>query len=167
MSNCLVVVDVQEGFISEQTSEVPKKVVGLMESDVFDHVVATRYENIEDSPFVRFLGWKDFFDEASRKVYSGVLERAEQVFPKTTYTCFTSQFIRYIERNSIDELYIAGIDTDCCVLASATDAFERGIRPVVMANYCASNGGAQSHDAALRVMERTIGPAQINYSTVV
>lgn len=63
-------------------------------------------------------------------------------------------------------LYLVGIDTDCCVLKTATDLFERGIRPIVLEHYCASNGGEDSHKAALRVMERTIGRNQIAYGEV-
>ena len=55
-----------------------------------------------------------------------------------------------------------GIDTDCCVLQSVADCFERNIPFEVLLYYCASNGGADSEEAALRVMRRTIGTACMN-----
>ncbi|MFT9057807.1 MAG: isochorismatase family protein, partial [Ethanoligenens sp.] len=66
--------------------------------------------------------------------------------------------------NNINKLYFVGIDTDCCVLKSATDCFERNIPFEVLINYCATNGGKESQDAAIRVMQRTIGKKNINSS---
>lgn len=66
-------------------------------------------------------------------------------------------------QNNITEAYIAGIDTDCCVLATAISLFEHNIRPVVLEQYCVSNGGDVSHQAAITVLERTIGLNQIYF----
>ena len=54
-------------------------------------------------------------------------------------------------------MFICGIDTDCCVLTTAVNLFEVGIRPIVLTQYCASNGGESSHQAALTCMGRLIG----------
>lgn len=79
---------------------------------------------------------------------------------RTLFSC--DKYVEAIEKyKKAIEQYIAGIDTDCCVLATATSLFERNIRPVVLAHYCASNGGERSHAAALTVLERTIGAQQI------
>lgn len=69
----------------------------------------------------------------------------------------------FLMKNDVKEVYIAGIDTDCCVLKTAIDIFERNIRPIVLIDYCASNGGDESHRSAIRVLERTIGKKQIVY----
>ena len=46
-------------------------------------------------------------------------------------------------------------------MTTAVGLFERGIRPVVLEHYCASNGGARSHAAALLALERLIGKEHI------
>lgn len=90
-----------------------------------------------------------------------VEQKATFIVEKTTYSACNPEVIDILNKMRIKEVYIAGIDTDCCVLATATSLFERNIRPVVLVHYCASNGGERSHAAALTVLERTIGAQQI------
>lgn len=54
---------------------------------------------------------------------------------------------------------MAGIDTDCCVMKTALDLFEIGIKPIVLSHYCASTGGNNIHLAALDMLKRNIGEA--------
>lgn len=56
-----------------------------------------------------------------------------------------------------ESLFICGIDTDCCVISTAVNLFEIGIRPIVLTQYCASNGGESSHQATLTCLGRLIG----------
>lgn len=157
MSNCLVIVDVQRGFLSDLTNQVPKKLNELVSHRHFDHIVATQFKNAPESPYERFLGWKDLEDAEQQTLDPFVASVTERVFPKNGYSCFTDEFVDFLKSNGIDELYIAGIDTDCCVLTSAIEAFERNIQAHVILSCCASNGGEKSHDAAILVLERCVG----------
>ena len=129
---CLLVVDVQNGFVSNKTEMVLPRIKESPEIEVI--------------PFVESL--------------------SSAVIRKTTYTACTEDVLSLLRENSIDEVYICGIDTDCCVLASAIGLFEQNIRPVVLEYYCASNGGKKSHEAALTVLERTIGKQQIIHGQI-
>jgi len=165
MASCLVLIDVQNGFVSERTAHIPGKIVQLLRSGCrFDHVVATQFVNTdsEESPYIRLMGWRGLLSEDSQRLHSLIAELPERVFRKQIYSCFTPEFEEYIRERNIDKLYFAGIDTDCCVLKSASDCFERNISFEVLVNYCASNGGETSHQAAITVMYRTIGGNQIN-----
>ena len=55
-------------------------------------------------------------------------------------------------------VFILGFDTECCVLTTATDFFESGIRPFVLTYYCGSHDGDRFHNAGLISMEHLIGP---------
>ena len=44
------------------------------------------------------------------------------------------------------EVYICGINTDYCVLATALDAFNRGLKPVVVADAVTSVDGRAAHE---------------------
>ncbi|WP_408634333.1 cysteine hydrolase family protein [Mycoplasmopsis fermentans] len=68
---------------------------------------------------------------------------------------------KYYKSVKPEEIYICGIDTDCCVQATAVNLFEKRIRPIVLSNYCASNGGPESHEAALKTLSRAIGKENI------
>lgn len=64
------------------------------------------------------------------------------------------------------KVYLAGVDTDCCVLTTATSLFENNIRPIVLTKYCASNGGPQSHEAGILCLKRLIGEKQLFHKTI-
>lgn len=161
MNTCLVIVDVQNGFVSRRTGYVPRRICTLIRECHFDHVVATRFVNSMVSPYVKLLGWTGLMENGEQALSDIPIESVERVFTKRGYTCFTPAFCRFIHEKKVDRLVLCGIDTDCCVLKSAIDAFERGIRCDVVCDCCASNGGGKSHNAALLVLRRTIGAARL------
>lgn len=165
MINCLVIIDVQEGFMKNpETKKVPDNLELLLKKQYFDHIVCTKFINCPGSPYEKLMGWSGLRDIKSQKIAPYVEKISEKIFEKQVYTCFVPEFEEYLLKNKIEKLYFLGVDTDCCVLKSASDCFERNIPFEVLINYCASNGGDKSHNAAIRVMERTIGKNCINYS---
>lgn len=164
MNNCLVIVDVQRGFmIDTDTKEIPKKIEYLLRKMRFDHIVCTQYYNEDGSPFDTLMGWNELKDLESQEVDKYVMEVSERVFRKNIYTCFNQEFEEYIRLNNIDKLYFVGIDTECCVLKSCADCFEKNIQLEVLVNYCASTGGKSSHYAGITVMKRLLGSNAINF----
>jgi nicotinamidase-related amidase len=157
----LLVVDVQNGFISERTRFVVPRIISLISSKKFENVAFTQFTNSDASPYERILNWFRLKSEEEQLIAEELRDTTQLVFIKTGYTVVNDEFKRYVSDKKIHTIYVAGIDTDCCVLASAISIFEMGIRPIVLAHYCASNGGVESHQAALRVLDRVIGPDQI------
>ena len=41
-------------------------------------------------------------------------------------------------------VFIVGFDIECCVLMTAADLFENGIRPIVLTKYCGASGGEEA-----------------------
>ncbi|MCL2461584.1 MAG: cysteine hydrolase [Defluviitaleaceae bacterium] len=76
---------------------------------------------------------------------------------KTRYSAFagTDLFIRLRERG-IDEIYVAGVCTDICVLHTLVDAYNLGFKLNVCANAVASFDQA-GHEWALRHFEGSLG----------
>lgn len=164
MSDCLVIIDVQKGFMQHaDTLEIPGKIESLLKKKSFDHVVSTQFYNEEGSPFDHLMGWRDLMDSESQTLPEEIVAASEKIFRKPIYSCFIPEFETYIKEHQIDMLYFVGIDTDCCVLKSCADCFERNIPFEVLINYCASSGGEKSHHAAITVMERTIGRERMNF----
>lgn len=160
MNNILIVVDVQNGFTRyEQTFEVSKKIVDLTNKGLFDYVIATRFLNKEGSQYARILNWHRLINRPEIDLVSGL--EYDYVVDKWIYTCVNDEFIKLLKEKNHGvkpkHIFVCGIDTDCCVLKVATDLFEYGIMPIVLSNYCDSNGGPKSHEAGLLVMERLIG----------
>ena len=72
-----------------------------------------------------------------------------EICDKTTFSAFPSApFRAALERRRADTLVIAGAETDVCVLATALDAIDRGIRVVVVADAVTSLSAA-GHRATL------------------
>lgn len=161
MSSCLLVIDLQNGFVSQATEHVLPRIEALMSGGMFDHVVATRFVNVEGSPYRRLMGWAKLSSPPETDLVPFVERLSERVFEKHVYTAVNDEFLAYLDVVGADKVFICGIDTDCCVMKTAVDLFERNRDVSVLAHYSASNGGEASHVAALKVLERQISGGRI------
>lgn len=157
MISCLVIIDVQNGFLTNETNNVPDRIKELLSREKFDHIVATKYMNHEGSPCYKQLNWTSLMTKESQALDKYVESISERVFEKDTYSCFTDEFKEYLKKENITDLHFVGIDTDCCVLGSLYDAFDAGYNYKVYLDCCASCGGKKQHDSAVVVMERVFG----------
>jgi len=161
MNICLLIVDVQNGFISQETKHILPRLEHLCESNLINHIYLTQFKNDMDGPYRRILKWSKLSTDPELEIYSPLKKYAEKIFKKSTYTSVSNDFVQIIKNNQIDAILIAGIDTDCCVLTTAADLFQLNIIPIVLTEYCASNGGSLSHNSAIVVLKRLIGEDQI------
>lgn len=113
--------------------------------------------NTAGSPWVNFLHWQHLISEEERNLVGSLQPFAEVVFDKYTYSGINQATIAFLKHHKIATVFLCGIDTDCCVMVTAVDLFEQLIRPCVLTYYSASNGGQESHAAAVRVLGRLIG----------
>jgi|LSQX01.3.fsa_nt_gb nicotinamidase-related amidase len=160
MNNILIVVDVQNGFIRNQsTNDVSKRIIELTSYGYFDTIFATRFINKEGSQYTRMLNWHRLISSPDIDLVEGI--HADIIIDKLIYTCVNQSFITTLSEINNGQcpshIFICGIDTDCCVLKIASDLFEQGIMPIVLSDYCSSNGGEESHEAGLLVLSRTTG----------
>lgn len=161
MSSCLFVIDVQNGFINHNTSHVIGRIQQLIERNIFDHVLFTRFVNSKDGPFVKYLNWDRFFEDHEIDIVKDLKIFANNVFDKKVYTSINDETIAFLKQKNISKAFVCGIDTECCVLATALDLFQINIKPMVLAYYAASKAGQEVHDAALTVLKRMIGSSNI------
>lgn len=160
---CLFVIDVQNGFVSDKTRMVLPKIKQLMSCFDDGIIIATQFINTENSGFTDIMHWERLKTTPEIDLIPFVKEKATYIIRKPTYSACTDDVMQLLLNNTVTEAYLAGIDTDCCVLSTAISLFERNIKPIVLEQYCASNGGDISHQAAITVLERTIGLKQINF----
>lgn len=164
MNSILIVVDVQNGFTRyAQTQALAKKLAALTNSGLFDKVIATRFLNREGSQYVKFMHWRRLMDSPDIDLAEGI--RADKVVDKWIYTCVDDSFMALLKELNNDEMpthvFVCGADTDCCVLKTSTDLFEKGIMPLVLTQYCDSNAGPKAHEAGIMVMSRLVGKQSI------
>jgi nicotinamidase-related amidase len=166
----LVVVDVQNGFITEHSKPVVPVIVDLVRrwQAARGDVVFSRYLNYAGSPFERLIGWTKMVDSPETDF---VGELAPYVGPHTPvvdkhiYTLFTPEGTHLVDERGWTDLYLCGIDTDSCVLKTAVDAFERDLTPWILKDACASHAGPEAHAAGLFIAGRFIGTNHIIQTT--
>jgi nicotinamidase-related amidase len=163
MSQPLLVVDVQRGFINDFTRHIPSRIVRLIESGEFAPLLFTVFINSPESPYHRLLDWHACAGPPDTELVAELapLAATENVFEKRGLTGVPDELAERLRRDRIEEISLVGIDTDMCVLKVAMDLFDAGIEPIVLLDCCASTAGLQAHLAGLAILSRNIGPHQL------
>ncbi len=162
----LVIVDVQNGFVREQSAHVVPLIVDLVarwQAEGGD-TVFTQYFNYPGSPFEHFFGWRRLQSSPETDIVPDLqpyAERATAVLDKRIYSAFTTDGAELIAQRGWTDLYVCGIATESCVLKTVVDAFERDLTPWLIKDASASHAGTEAHEAGLLVARRFIGPGQI------
>ncbi len=82
----------------------------------------------------------------------------KNLYKKYTYGSFVDdKLLKYLKKNKIKQVELAGIDTENCVLTFARDAFDRGFKVVVLKNLSASHNSLHLHESALEIIKENIG----------
>lgn len=154
----LALIGMQDGF---NTTQGTQDVVSSIESadlSGFDLVAATAFYNDPTSLFVKQLGWNDMMIKNEKTASIKQIQHAYDIsLPKSTYSA-TQQLVPLIEMQGDDcKVYLAGFDTDGCILATALDLFDQGVETFVVEPWCASSGGQDIHHAAIKILNRSIG----------
>lgn len=155
MKKMLVVVDLQRSFINENTEIIIDKIKKLVNSNEFDKVIFTKFVNNEDSIYVSKLNYKGCLTNEEQEIMIDTKDNI--VLNKNVYTVYSDRFKEIVRDFKINEIYLCGIDTECCVLKSAFDLFEMGYDVKVLKDYCACIHGIKRHMAALEILRRNIG----------
>ena len=154
----LLCIDVQNGFVNDNSIDVIKPIIEATNNSNFNYIIATQFINSKKSVYYNRLNWKELIQDSEIELVSGLNYNIS--YKKMGYSSYTTKFkeiIREYKINKNDEIYICGIDTDCCVLFTAVDLFQKGYNVFVIENLCASTGGKNIHENALNILRRNIG----------
>ena len=141
MKSLLLVIDLQNEFINDNTRYLIKKRDKLIDSKKYDDVLFTRF--INDSRWDNILEWDGCKDKESIEI--PISTRNYKVVDKSIYTSLNDEVRDYIRNNNIDIIYLCGISTDCCVLKTALDMFEEGYNVKVLKDYSMCTVGINTH----------------------
>jgi nicotinamidase-related amidase len=158
----LVVVDVQNGFVSDHNRAVVPAIVRLVRAWT-GPVVFTRYHNYAGSPYERLHGWHEMYGPPDTDLVAELapLVGTAPVVDKRIYSLFTAEGRALVAARGWHDLVFCGIATESCVLKSAADAFELGYTPWLVTDACASDYDAAAHAAGLVAARQLIGPGQL------
>lgn len=163
----LVVVDVQNGFVRDESRNVVPVIKGLVEDwqAAGGDVIFTRYINYPGSPFERLIKWRELRESPQTDIAPELVSLAEKavaIIDKHTYSLFADkQGASLVLERGWTDIYVCGIATESCVLKTAVDAFELDLTPWLIEDASASHAGAEVHAAGVLVASRFIGEGQI------
>lgn len=166
MKKILVIIDMQKGFlVNKDNFKTRDNFIKFLERNYFDYVIATRYLNYDNSLFERLFNYTKLKKEEQISLDPAILNYVNKIIDKTNYSCVNSGLLPLlIQANDgifPEKIYVAGIDTDSCVLNTVIDLFNANIIPILIADCCSSSGGSEFHEAALKILKRMIGSKQI------
>lgn len=159
----LVVVDVQNGFVRQESAHVVPVIVDLVARWRGD-VLFTRYINYPGSQFERLIKWSELMESPQIDIVDELQPYAENaiVLDKKGYGLFADpEGAALVAERGWQNIYVCGIATESCVLATALGAFEADLTPWVIEDASASHAGRHVHDAGILVTQRFIGAGQI------
>lgn len=158
-STALLIIDMQEGFITKETQHVADSINDMLKNNTYDTIIATKFLNYHESPFVKHLQWEEMIDN-NTDLLPFIELASNYIVEKYGYHC-GQELIDILKENHIDRIDIVGVDTDECVLANATYLFDKGFNVTVYSKLCASTGGIGIHNAAIEILKRNIGTKNI------
>lgn len=159
MNSALVIIDVQNFFVKEGTRDLPDKIATYIKKNAFDFVLFTVFINTQGSNLFRLRNWNKCTTPPDTDIHHTLSPyvTSNNVFEKTAFSAFKAKsFKRFLERNAISTLYLCGINTDACVLATAFDGFDLGYEIVVVRELCKSLSGKEIGDSALQIINKNI-----------
>lgn len=162
MNKSLIVIDVQKFFLTDETRRIVKNIQAYLRSNSnkYSTIYFTIFKNNPKSPLWQISGWKDSTGSPDTDICDEIKEftNDKNLFYKNILSAIKVPQIKdSLKKHNIEEVHLCGFDTDCCVLATAYDLFDQGLKPVVLENLTWSTSKEKLHKPALQMLERNIG----------
>lgn len=160
----LIVIDVQNVFVNEKNKFIVNGIKSLIESDKFDKVIFTVFINNEKSSFVKYLNWNKAFRSEGTRIVEDLRSFSDIIIERSTFSAFgAKEILNYISKE--DEIYLCGLDTDACVLATAYEGIDIGFDIKVIDDLIFSVN-EEMHAIGMNVMRRNIPNILINSKSI-
>lgn len=162
MNKALIVIDVQKFFLNAKTLVIVRKIQDYLKKNSSDYkqVYFTVFKNDPTAPLWKISQWKDCVVPPDTEVCDEIKQftSPKNLFYKNILSAAKVHAIKEeLRQNKISEVDLCGFDTDCCILATAYDLFDQGIKPLVLENLTWSTSKEKLHGPALKILLRNIG----------
>ena len=159
MSKLLLVIDVQNSFINDNTKEVLPKIEEIVKKKEFEHIAFTRFINDVESCWYKKLGYTGCISEEEQKIVISTYNY--RIFEKKIYSALNRELREFVKENNINQIYLSGFDTDACIQKTALDLFENDYDVYVLKDYCMCSKGVELHNVIINNLKRLIGTDKI------
>lgn len=166
MNKALIVIDVQKYFFNDKTKIVIDNIQKYLKHNTgkYSNIFFTVFKNDPKSPLWKILDWNGCTKSPETDVCKEITEftNKNNLFYKNRLSAFkVPQIKEVLEQNMVSEVDLCGFDTDCCVMATAYDLFDAGIKPVILENLTWSTSKENLHEAAIQMIKRNIGFVEV------
>lgn len=155
----LVIIDMQKGFMNQHTQHLADRIrqYAFKNRNFFKYIITTKYINHEGTACYQFEKWyKCMHDTEEAGLVPEVEELSAINVEKDKYSCYNTDFQNLLKGLHLNEVYLCGVNTGCCVLHSAFDMYNDLISCYVIEDLCGSTSGPDSHKAAIKVLSECI-----------
>lgn len=161
-NKALIVIDVQKYFLNSKTKIVVKRIQNYLKNKSSQYTVIyfTVFKNNPQAPLWKISQWQGCSNTPDTDVCDEIKKftNSKNIFIKNILSAYkVTEINKSLKQNKISEVDLCGFDTDCCVLATAYDLFDDGIKPVVLENLTYSIAKEKLHKPALQMIKRNIG----------
>lgn len=147
----LIIIDVQNEFINHETERVVQFIARLLDDEHWDLVIQSRWENCIGSQYETRLGYYAGYSSRSEPLFD---PPGGKIFSRTTYSCADEKLLGLISKD--DDIYVTGLETDACVMATLFDLWDSGCRFHVYEKGVGTTA-SDLQEAALRMIRRQFG----------
>lgn len=161
-NKALIVIDVQNYFLTSATKPIVKRIQQYLknQSKQYATIYFTVFKNDPRAPLWKISDWQGCIGSPETDICNELAEftNKDNLFYKNILSAYKVTSIKNnLKKNKISQVDLCGFDTDCCVLATAYDLFDSGIKPVILENLTWSTAKEKLHLPALQMIERNIG----------
>jgi nicotinamidase-related amidase len=159
MNNTLLIVDCQHGFINDETRPLIPPITHLQSN--YDRVIASRFYNPPVSVFRGRMNWHNVSRDSDEFELAFDPVDGIQLVDKPGYSSMTDDLLNILGDDHDHPIDICGINTEVCVLYTATDLFLANYNIQVLTNYCGSTRGSDYHQAGILTLRHSIGNERV------
>jgi len=157
--SALLIVNIQIGYINRKTKHLIKDIECLQY--YYDKVFVKIFVNSLSSHFTNLTNRYTCTPGSKDSMLAFTPRNDAIIKEKEAYSFVDEEFIKVLHENNVDTIDLCGIDTEIAITKTALDLFENNFRPRVLAEFCASMDGLETHNYALGVLKRAIGEEQV------
>lgn len=150
----LILVDIQPGFITNENEWVIPNIASHLKNHHYDAYVEATFWAPEGSLWDKQMSWT-FTKQDTVEEIKLLIPKTNHLFvEKITKSTFKEDkdVLAFLKKKGIEEVYIVGLDTNDCVLATAYESFDLGFLTYVIEHCTASSQSSELRDAALAIL---------------
>ncbi len=165
MERVFAVVDIQNVFLNDENKFIVSALEHFLSKNKarFDQVVFFKFVNTSSSNFVKKLGYNKAMDKKETVIPSNLKRYADRIIERTSFSVFVPKFTNLLSRDA--RVFLAGLDSDACIMASAYHGFDLGYDIRVVKDLSFSKD-IDFHRIAFKILNRNLGPIVVNSDSI-